>query len=121
MTLTLASALRISANRTSPSIETDSGSWLVGVAGEGLDWSGVNLDEDALSGAHLSGVDDVANVPIRHQGETAGTARVVAGLSGLGDVGNAVLELDEDVVTMVDADAVAGTKVLVDPHSHDSV
>jgi hypothetical protein len=94
---------------------------LFGVAGQNLGWSRVDLDEDALTGAHLSGMDHGADVSIRHQCEAAGTTRVVARPTGLGHIGNAVFELDEDVVAMVDADAVAGTVVLIDPHSHDRV
>ena len=39
-------------------------------------------------------------------------------VTALGDVGDAVLELDEHVVAVVDAQPVAGAQVLVDPHAH---
>ena len=37
----------------------------------------------------------------------------------LRDVGNTVLELDEDVGTVVETQAIARAQVLVDPHAHD--
>lgn len=65
-------------------------------------------------------MNDRAEVTVRNERKGSGTAGVVARLAGFGDVGDAVLQLDENVVTMVDADAVAGAEVLVDPYSHDS-
>ena len=97
-----------------------SGSWLVGATGESVGRSRVDLDEDALTGAHLGCMDHGTDVSVGHQRKASGTTGVVARLPGLGHVGNAVLELNEDIIAMVDADAVAGTEVLVDPHSHDS-
>ena len=43
---------------------------------------------------------------------------IVQRAARLGDVGDAVLELGEHVVAVVDAQAVAGAQVLVDPHAH---
>ncbi len=106
--------------RRKKKLRPNSGGGLLGVAGEDLDGSGVDLDEDALAGAHLGGVDNRADVSIRDGSQASGSARVVAGAAGLGDVRDAVLELDEDVVAMVDTDAVTGTEVLIDPHTHDS-
>lgn len=39
-------------------------------------------------------------------------------LTVLGDVGNTVLELDEDVRTVIEAQAVPRTQILIDPHAH---
>jgi hypothetical protein len=79
---------------------------------------GVELDEDALTGAGLGGVDGGLDVADGDPGEGSGTAGVVEGGAGLGDVGDPVLELGEDVGTVVDAQPVARAEVLVDPDTH---
>jgi len=48
----------------------------------------------------------------------AGPTRIVEHLACLGHVGDAVLQLDEDVGAMIEAKTVAGAEVLVDPHAH---
>ena len=80
----------------------------------------VDLDEDALAGAGLGGVDHLL-----HHG-AAGTRASepdppgsFSGAARFRDVGDAVLELGEHVVAVVDAQAVAGAQVLVDPHPHE--
>jgi hypothetical protein len=78
----------------------------------------VDLDEDALAGAGLGGVDRGLDVASGHPGERAGATGVVERGSGLGDVGDAVLELGEDVGAVVDAQPVARAEVLVDPDAH---
>ena len=98
----------------------DSGCGLLGVGGKFFGWGRVDLDEDALSRAHLGGVNDGLDVPFRYPGEAAGAAGIVARPPCLSHVGDAIFELDEHVVAMVDADSVTRTQVLVDPHSHDS-
>ena len=45
--------------------------------------------------------------------------RVVEWLTILCDVGNPIFELNEDVRAVIDADAITGTEVLIDPNSHD--
>ena len=42
----------------------------------------------------------------------------LSGQSGLPDVGDSVLELQEDVRAVVDAESVARAQVLVDPDAH---
>jgi hypothetical protein len=79
---------------------------------------GIELDEDALAGAGLGGVDGGLDVANGDLGEGTGAARVVERGAGLGDVGDPVLELGEDVGTVVDAQPVARTEVLVDPDTH---
>ena len=54
----------------------------------------------------------------RARGRGTGAAGVVERGPGLLDVGDAVLELGEDVGTVVDAQPVAGAEVLVDPDPH---
>ncbi len=78
-----------------------------------------DLDEDALARAELGGVDHVTDVTVRHPGEAPRAPRIVEHLTVLRDVGDAVLELHEHVGTVVDAQAVAGAQVLVDPHAHE--
>jgi hypothetical protein len=58
---------------------------------------------------------DVAN---GNPSERTGAAGVVEGGAGLADVGDPVLELGEDVGTVVDAQPVARTEVLIDPDTH---
>ena len=53
-----------------------------------------------------------------HFGETTCATRIVEYHSVLYDVRDAVFELSKDVGTMIDAQTVTGTKVLIDPHSH---
>jgi hypothetical protein len=50
--------------------------------------------------------------------QTAGPTRVVECHPVLGDVRDAVLQLHEHVVAVVDAQPVAGAQILVDPHPH---
>jgi hypothetical protein len=78
----------------------------------------VDLDEDALAGASLGGVDRGLDVAAGDGGQGTGAAGVVERGPGLGDVSDAVLELGEDVGTVVDAQPVAGAEVLVDPDTH---
>src|SRR5215218_24325 len=78
----------------------------------------LHLEEDALAGAVLGGVDDGGDEPLRDDGHLLRTARVVAHPAVVHDVGDAVLEEDEDLGAVVDAEAVAGAQVLVDPDAH---
>jgi hypothetical protein len=80
--------------------------------------TGVELDEDALAGAGLGGVDGGLDVTSGNGSERAGAAGVVEGEAALGDVSDPVLELGEDVGAMVDAQPVARTEVLIDPDAH---
>jgi hypothetical protein len=80
--------------------------------------SDVDLDENALTGAHLGGMNDALDRAGRYPGQASGTTRVVERASVLGNVGNPVLELHENVVAMIDADSVSSAEVLVDPHTH---
>jgi hypothetical protein len=65
-------------------------------------------------------VDGGLDVTSGNGSERTGAAGVVEGEATLGDVGDPVLELGEDVGTMVDAQPVARTEVLVDPDAHGS-
>jgi hypothetical protein len=78
----------------------------------------VELDEDALAGTGLGGVDGGLDLTSGNGRERAGAAGVVEGEAALGDVGDPVLELGEDIGAMVDAQPVARTEVLVDPDAH---
>lgn len=93
---------------------------MFGVAGQNRRGGRVDLDEDALTRAHLRSVDHGTDVTVRHLSQTSRSAWVVAGTTALGDVCDSIFELHEDIVTVIDADAVARTEVLVDPHAHDS-
>jgi oligopeptidase B len=78
-----------------------------------------DLDEDALAGACQGRVDDRLLVARIDVGQAAGTARIVEHHVHLGDVGDPVLQLDEHIGAMVEAQPVARAQVLVDPHPHD--
>jgi hypothetical protein len=78
----------------------------------------LDLDEDALAGTGLGGVDRTLHVAPGDGGERTGATGVVERGSALGDVGDPVLELGEDVGAMVDAQPVARAEVLVDPDTH---
>jgi hypothetical protein len=78
----------------------------------------LELDEDALAGTGLGRMDRGLDVAAGDGGERTGATRVVEGQSALGDVGDPVLELGEDVGAMVDAQPVARAEVLVDPDAH---
>jgi hypothetical protein len=81
----------------------------------------VDLDEDALSRTHLGGLHDRPTVAIGHPRQTAGAARVVEGAAVFGHIGDAVLELHEDVGTVIETETVACAQVLIDPHTHGRV
>jgi hypothetical protein len=78
----------------------------------------LDLDEDALSGTGLGGVDRSLDAAARDTGEGTGATRVVERQPALGDVGDSVLELGEDVGAVVDAQPVARAEVLIDPDTH---
>ena len=78
----------------------------------------VDLDEDALAGARVGGIDDGADVALGHPRQAAGTARIVERVAVLGHIGDAVLELHEHVGAMVEAEPVTGAQVLIDPNPH---
>lgn len=81
----------------------------------------VDLQEDALPRASLGRMDGVLDVPHRDDGQRAGAPGIVEHRASLADVGDPVLQLDEDVRAVVDAEAVPGAQVLVDPDAHDDV
>ena len=63
-------------------------------------------------------MDDTGDMPIGDRGEASRTTGIVHRPTIEGDIRDTVLELYEHVVTVIDAQAVAGTEILVDPHSH---
>lgn len=88
---------------------------VTGEIGEGR----IDLDENALTGARLGGVNDIVDVPRADVSEAPGATRIVQGSTALGHIGDPVLELHENVGTVVDADSIARTEVLIDPDAHD--
>lgn len=79
---------------------------------------GVDLDEDALTRTGLGGVDGTLHVADGDRGQRPGTTGIVERRTTLTNVGDPVLQLDEDIGTVVDAEPVAGAEVLVDPDAH---
>ncbi len=63
-------------------------------------------------------MDHVADVSVGDPGEAPRATRIVQRLAALGHVGDAVLQLHEDVGAVIDAEAIAGAEVLVDPDTH---
>ena len=55
-----------------------------------------------------------------HADDPLGLTRIVEDPIVVSDIGDAVLEQDEDLGTVVDAEAVTGAQVLVDPYPHDT-
>src|SRR5262245_44446293 len=80
----------------------------------------LDLDEDALAGALLGGLDGRFFLTRRHDGEAFGAAWITEDLVAFLDIGEAVVEEGEDVGGDLFAEPVAGAEILVDPDLHDS-
>lgn len=80
--------------------------------------SRIHLDEDALPRTNVGCFHHRLQVPIRDIGERTRPARVVQDDAQLGHIGDAILELDEHIGTVVDTETIARAEVLVDPHAH---
>jgi hypothetical protein len=82
----------------------------------------LRLDEDALAGAFLGGLDNEVHLPIGDLGEALGAFRVTFGcgkdLLAFANVGETVVEQDEDIGRDLLAEAVSGAEVLIDPNFH---
>ena len=78
----------------------------------------LHLDEDALTGAGQRSVDHPLLVASGDPREAARSTRIVERRAVLGHVRDAIFELHEHVGCVIDAEPVAGTEVLVDPHPH---
>ncbi len=63
-------------------------------------------------------MDRVGDVALAHPRQAPRPTRIVQHLAILDDVGDAVLEQREHIGTVIDAEAVTGAEVLVDPHTH---
>lgn len=79
---------------------------------------GVDLDEDALPWAQICSLDDRSDQAGRNKRQGTGPSRVIERLTGLGHVGDPVLQQDKDIRAVVDAQTVPGAQVLIDPHPH---
>ena len=64
---------------------------------------GLELDEDAFAWARDRCIDDLLAFALRNLRQAARTAGIVERFAQLGNVGNAVFQLNEDVGTMVEA------------------
>ena len=78
------------------------------------------LEEDALSGAVLSGCHHRGLPPVADHHRPVGAARIVARAVVVVDIGDPVLEKDEHLGAVVDTEPVAGAEILVDPHQQPS-
>ena len=78
----------------------------------------IELDEDALTRTNFGGLHDREMIALFDSRETSRTAGIVQRNATLGHVGNSVFQLHEHVRAVVDAQAVTGAQVLVDPHAH---
>ena len=87
--------------------------------GSELGHGDIDFDEDALARAGLGSMHNGGDVAMADPCKAAGAAGVVEWLTILCDVGNPIFELNEDVRAVIDADAITGTEVLIDPNSHD--
>jgi hypothetical protein len=78
----------------------------------------IEFDEDALTGAHLCCANHRLSMPFFDSSKTPRTTRIIQHLARLTHIGDAILQLNEHVVTVVDTQAITSAKVLVDPHAH---
>ena len=78
----------------------------------------VELDEDALAGTGLGSVDGVLQASSGDAGQRAGPAGIVERTGPFVDVSDPVFQLHEDVGAVIDAQAIPGAEVLVDPDAH---
>lgn len=77
-----------------------------------------HLDEDALPRTSLCGIHHRLVRPQWHPRQTPRSTRIVQGLTRLCDIGDPVFELYEHVRTMIEAQTVSRTQILVDPDTH---
>lgn len=77
-----------------------------------------DFDEDAFSGALLSGFDHAIKLSIRDVGKASGAARFRKDLVALSDVGQAIVEQGENVGRDLFTQSVAGAEILIDPDLH---
>jgi len=80
----------------------------------------INLDKNALARTYFGCLHYCKLIAVFNNGKTSRTARVIERHSALGDVGNAILKLYKCVWTVVDAQSVTCTKVLINPNAHGS-
>ncbi len=80
----------------------------------------LDIDEDALTGTGQSSVDDCLLVARIDPGQAATAARIVEHELGFGHVGDPVLQLHEDIGTMIDTEPITSAQVLIDPHPHEA-
>lgn len=77
-----------------------------------------NLNEDAFSRTDVGGMYHRIHIAHSHRSKRARSARVVHWSPGARNVGNAILKLDEHVGADIDAQTIACTEILVNPHVH---
>ena len=83
-----------------------------------VDHRQIALDEDAFARAVVGGNDHRPLEPAWH-GHDAGHATGLAGhAAALAHVRDAILQQDEDLGTVIGAQAVARAQILIDPHPH---
>jgi hypothetical protein len=78
----------------------------------------LDFDEDALSGAFLSGFDDTFELAVREVRETGCATRIGEHLGALLDVGEAIVEQRENVGGDLLTESVARAEILIDPDLH---
>ena len=81
----------------------------------------VDLDENTLTRAFGGGGDHPGLGCGTHVGQFSGTAGIIEDLGSLFAVCDAVLENREHLGCVIGANAIAGTKVLIDPHVYAGV
>lgn len=84
-----------------------------------LRWLFVQLNENALSRAQVGGFNNAVEEAIGNRRKGSGTPGIVHRRAGLGYIGDAVLQLNEHVRTVVHAQSIAGAQILIDPHPHE--
>jgi hypothetical protein len=82
--------------------------------------SGLELDEDALAWAVHGGRDHLLPLFGRDRDQALGSAGIVADAVLISYIGDSVLEDYEHFRAVIDAQTIACTEVLIDPHLHGS-
>jgi hypothetical protein len=80
-----------------------------------------NLYEDAFAGTVVGGDQDLCIEVFRDLGDGAWATWIIRDHAGFTHICDSVFEQCENVRAVVGAEAIAGAKVLINPHSHDKI
>ena len=78
----------------------------------------IHLNEYAFTWAHFCSLNHFNLILRFDDGQASRASRIVQCHTRLNNIGNSVFKLHKDVRTMIHAQAIARTQVLVNPHTH---